>query len=97
MARIFAVFRARGRAWDASRALEGQTDWHGHAQFMDRLFADGVVLLAGPLEGADEALLIMRAADEEAVRRRLEGDPWNRGLLEPPRILPWTLRLGKLG
>jgi len=94
---LFAVMRARGKAWEASRPLDEQADWRGHADFMDKLYAQGFVLLAGPLEGTEDALLIIRAADAEAVRRGLEGDPWNKGLLGPPRIMPWTLRLGRLG
>ena len=94
---LFAVFRARGAAWDPSRSLEEQPQWHEHAAFMDGLEAEGFVVLGGPLEGASEALIIVRAADEAEVRSRFAADPWSRSeQLRESRIVPWTLRLGSL-
>jgi len=97
MKRLFAVFRARGPAWDSSHPLEEQPQWQEHAAFMDALEAEGFVVLGGPLEGASEALIIVRAADEAEVRSRFAADPWSRSdQLRESRIVPWTLRLGSL-
>ena len=97
MNRLFAVFRARGPAWDASRPLEEQLRWREHADFMDGLEAEGFVVLGGPLEGASEALLIIRARDEAEIQNRLAADPWSGSdQLRTTRIHPWTLRLGSL-
>ena len=76
MARVFAVIRSRGPAWDETRSMEQQTDWAGHATFMDALYAEGFVVLVGPLEGTRDALLIARADDANQIEARLSADPW---------------------
>lgn len=97
LTRLFVVTLSHGLAWNASLPLEEQTAWTAHAAFMDAMFAEGLVLLGGPLEGASGALLIMRARGVDEVRQRLTGDPWMRlGLLHEVSITPWTLRLGAL-
>ena len=93
--RLFVVLRARGPAYDRGRPLEQQPDWPEHAAFMERLVADDVVRLGGPLDDNGDALLVVWARDEEEVRSRLAADPWTRsGLLEIVRCAPWTVRLG---
>ena len=95
--RLFAVIRTRGAGWDASRPLEGQSDWSSHAAFMNGLAAERFVLLGGPLEGTDDVLLIIRASSADEISTRLAADPWSRSdLLRVARIAPWTLRLGAL-
>ncbi len=98
MSQLFAVMLERGPSYLHDRPLEGQVGWPEHAAFMDALADEGWVRLGGPLEGTREVLLIIRASDEQEIRARLAPDPWHRGgLLRIQRILPWTLRLGKLG
>ena len=97
MARLFAVTRSRGPAWNAERPMEEQEDWPAHAVFMNALHRDGFILLGGPLDGTPDVLLIARANDEDEIRSRLAEDCWTRnGLLRIEQILPWALRLGKL-
>ena len=94
---LFAVTLSYGPAWNTSQALEGQLGWPEHAEFMDALVAEGLVLLGGPLEGASGALLIIRARSADEIRHRLADDPWARqDLLRITSIVPWTLRLGRL-
>ena len=94
---LYVVINQRGNAYQKSLALEAQQDWYAHASFMDSLVDDGFVVLGGPLEGSDEVLLIVRASSPEEITGRLGHDPWHRsGLLRISRVLPWTLRLGKL-
>ena len=96
--RLFAVVRSRGPAWDPARPMEQQADWAGHAAFMRALFHDGFVRLVGPLEGTQDALLIVRAADVAEIEARLAEDCWSRlDLLRTTRIAPWQLRLGEIG
>jgi uncharacterized protein YciI len=111
MARIFAVMTAHGPQWDAARPLQRQPEWEAHADFMNALEAEGFVLLGGTLDdaacGADRpgaaagaaaanALLVIRARDEEEVRWRLAADPWAKsGLLSVASVRRWTLRLGE--
>jgi uncharacterized protein YciI len=94
---LFAVFRARGPAWQEGEPLERQAEWGAHAAFMNALAKEGFVVLGGPLDGSAEVLLIVRAESPEAIRARLAADPWSASdLLRVARISPWTLRLGSL-
>ena len=95
--KLFAVILNHGPAYKTGTRLEDQVEWAAHAKFMDALVHDGVVVLGGPLEGTTEVLLIFRAESADEIRQRLAPDPWHRmGLLETSRIMPWTLRLGRL-
>ena len=97
MSQIFAVSRARGPAWDDSMPLEGQADWAGHAAFMDALFEQRVVVLAGPLENTRDALIVVRASSAGEIVDRLAADPWTiNGVLTTRQISRWHLRLGSL-
>jgi hypothetical protein len=92
--KIFAVISTRGPRWNDSQPLEGQDDWSAHADFMNRLAADGFVLLGGPLEGTPDVLLIVRAADQGQVEERLAADCWTaKDLLRIRQVCPWSLRL----
>lgn len=96
-AQLFAVIRTRGAGWNPSRPLEGQSDWKGHASFMNALANEGFVVLGGPLEGTPDVLLVVRARASEEVLGRLAADPWTgMDLLRVTRITPWTLRLGSI-
>ncbi|MBL6617661.1 MAG: hypothetical protein ISP49_09215 [Reyranella sp.] len=97
MPNVFAVTRTRGANWNSDLAMDQQDDWREHADFMNGLHKDRVVMLGGPLEGTSEILLVIRAATEDEVRRRLSGDCWSRtDILRIGRIVPWRLRLGSL-
>ncbi|HTE38432.1 MAG TPA: YciI family protein [Reyranella sp.] len=94
---IFAVLRTRGPSWNDAAAMEQQVDWRGHADFMNQLVSEGVILLGGPLTGTRDVLLIVRAGNEAEVDARLAADCWTvNGLLRTVRIDPWWLRLGTL-
>lgn len=78
-------------------SLEEQSDWRGHADFMNSLHAEGFVLLGGPLEGTADVLLIVRTTDISEIQTRLQADSWTRrDLLRIKQILPWDLRLGTI-
>lgn len=98
MTQLFAVMRTRGPAWNDALAMEQQVDWRAHADFMNALQAEGVALLAGPLTGTRDVLLVFRAGGEAEVAARLAEDCWSvKGLLQTLWIKPWGLRLGTLG
>jgi uncharacterized protein YciI len=98
MTKLFAVLRTRGPRWNDALPMEQQVDWRRHADFMNRLHGQGVALLAGPLAGARDVLLVFRAASEAEVEARLAEDCWSvRELLQTLWIKPWELRLGTLG
>jgi uncharacterized protein YciI len=97
MTQLFAVVRTRGPAWNDSVPMDEQVDWRRHADFMDDLSARGVALLAGPLTGSRDVLLVFRAEREAEVEARLAEDCWSvQGLLQTLWIKPWWLRLGTL-
>lgn len=90
----FMVIRAHGPAWDDSLSMRAQRGWDEHARFMEQLLAEGVVRLGGPLSDSDQVLLILEAADESAVARALERDPWHAAsLLAIQRITQWNILL----
>ncbi len=63
---------------------------------MDKLTADGFVVLGGPLGEGDgeDALLVVNAPDEGAIVSTLSHDPWSKaGILEIKSIQRWTIFL----
>lgn len=95
--RIFAVFRRRGDAFDPARPLEEQQAWGPHADYMMALAREGFVLLAGPMNDKDGALIIVRAESARQVEARFAADPWTEmGLLETEWVAAWDLRIGTL-
>ncbi|HYD12223.1 MAG TPA: YciI family protein [Allosphingosinicella sp.] len=93
---IYAIWRRRAGAWKQGEPIEAQDDWPGHAAFMMKGQADGIVKLAGPVDDKG-ALIVVRAKSPEAVEAWLAADPWTAsGLLVTERIARWTLRIGSL-
>jgi uncharacterized protein YciI len=87
----FAVVLVRGPAWDPSRGIREQVRWTEHAEFMDRLVADGFILLGGPVGDGRQTMHVVEARDEKEIRRRLAEDPWAVDrLLEVGPIEPWA-------
>lgn len=95
MADYYLVTRAKGPAWDHSRARREQEGWDEHAAFMDELVDDGVVVLGGPVgEGdGDDSLLVLDVVSEEAARESLAGDPWGEDMLTTASVRPWSVWL----
>jgi uncharacterized protein YciI len=97
MAQIFLVMRTRGPAWNDAVPMEDQVDWRRHADFMNELHDKGIALLAGPITGTRDVLLVFRAEDEAEVEARLAEDCWSvKGLLQTLWIKLWGVRLGTL-
>jgi uncharacterized protein YciI len=97
---LFAMIRKGGPAWDPSRQLREQDEWDEHARFMDGLFGEGFVVMAGPLgAGTPEhrVLLIFDADSESAVDARLAEDIWTQtGTLSTVSLERWNVLLGDL-
>jgi len=56
----FAVILARGPRWDDSRGgIREQRLWNEHAVFMDRLVADGFIVLSGPVGDGKQTLHVV--------------------------------------
>jgi uncharacterized protein YciI len=97
---LFAMVRKGGSAWDKSRPLREQDEWAEHARFMDGLFDEGFLVMAGPLgDGAPEhrVLLIFDADSESAIEARLADDIWTQtGTLTTVSLERWNVLLGDL-
>ena len=95
MSQWFAGIRRRGPNWDQERPLRSQALWLEHAAFVDGLEAEGLIRLAGPLDGSDDVLLIVRGDSPEAVEARLVEDPWTPAdMLHTTRVAPWNVLVG---
>ena len=96
MADYYLVERAKGPAWDHSRGRRQQAGWDAHAAFMDALAEEGFVVLGGPIgeDDGDNALLVVDAEEEAAIRDRLAEDPWTEDMLMTiESIRPWSVWL----
>jgi len=90
----YAVTLGRGPRWEDSRGIREQRQWTEHAEFMDGLVADGIIVLGGPVGDGKQTLHVVEASDEDEIRQRLAQDPWAQtGLLEVGSIQPWALWL----
>ena len=94
----FVVINEQGPGWDPLRLMREQKGWTDHAKFMDALEAEQFVLLGGPLKySKHRAMLIVKAFNEQELRKRLAEDPWMRTeVLKTIEIYPWDILLGKL-
>jgi uncharacterized protein YciI len=85
---------APGPAWDFNRGRREQAGWEAHAAYMDRLADHAVVVLGGPVGSDDgDAVLIVDAYDEAAVRALLAADPWAFRMLTIVSVEPWSIWL----
>src|SRR5476651_1782546 len=67
MSQWFAVLRTRGPNWDHTTPLRRQKLWDEHATFMDGLQAEGLIRLAGLLDGSIDVLMIASGESAEAI------------------------------
>lgn len=72
----FMLLWEAGPAWTPGKTAREQAFWDEHADFMDRLFARGMILLGGPFADTSGALVIVEAADEQAVTDVFARDPF---------------------
>jgi hypothetical protein len=90
----FVTVRQTGPDWKLGAALEEQSGWTEHAQFMDALVDAGFVYLGGPLEVAGRrVVLIVEAASDAEVRYTLARDPWSGTHLVVESVDAWEIRL----
>jgi hypothetical protein len=93
---LFLVRRSYGPARDPNRSRRAQDGWNEHAAFMDALTERGTVLLGGPVGNdldSGDAMLVVAAEDEDAVRAALTPDPWHDTVLVIKGVERWTLWL----
>ena len=98
MSRLYAITRTRGGAWKQGVPADRQYDYRGHIAYIEKLHAEGFIVAAGGLDGTGDALLIVRADDEQEIKVKLEWDSWTANdLLRTTRVAPWTVRVGSVG
>jgi len=91
----YLVRRSRGPSWDHSRPRREQDGWDEHATFMDVLTEEGFIVMGGPIGDGDghDALLVVDAESEDAIRARLAADPWGEDMLTTKSLEPWSVWL----
>ena len=91
---LFLVRVERGGPWDWSKDMREQELWPEHAQFMNGLVDDGLILLGGPVEGGRDAFHVVDSPSEENLRARFAEDPWaENGMLRIASVERWTILL----
>jgi uncharacterized protein YciI len=97
------VFFRRGPAWSRGVPSARHPALEGHGRYVDRLFEDGTLVIAGPLLDASGrvalkavtgAVFVLRAATPQEARRLAEADPAvQAGLLEVAEVRHWGISL----
>lgn len=94
MSALFLVFRDPGPAWVRGTPTRQQPMWNEHAEFMDRMFETGRVVLAGPFADWSRALVIVEARDAAQAEGLFREDPWVKaGILLTGEVIEWTIFL----
>ena len=94
MSTLFLVFRDPGPSWVPGVPTRQQPLWDDHAVFMDSLFEEGRVVLAGPYADYRRALVIVEARDAQEASALFRADPWEKaGILVLSEIVEWTIFL----
>lgn len=83
---------------DLTRGAREQSHWDEHAEFIDRLTDEGFICMGGPLTHIGGGLLVVNGDSEDAIRQRMEPDPWYRhGILALERIYEWDIFINRIG
>lgn len=90
---FFVMLDRSGPEWDAAKALEEQSDWQAHAEFMDALLGAGFIVIGGPLADERRVVHIVEAESEEQVHETFALDPWAGSHLTVASVDPMTIRL----
>jgi uncharacterized protein len=76
MKNTFVIQWAPGAAWKAGKTVREQAYWDEHAEFMDRLFENGTVILGGPFSDGTGSLVIVEAEEMSEVAALIANDPF---------------------
>ena len=76
MKNTFVILWAPGAAWNPDKTVREQAYWTEHAAFMDRLFANGIVIMGGPFSDGTGSLVLVEAEEENEVRTLIANDPF---------------------
>jgi uncharacterized protein len=92
MKNIFVMISSAGRNRNPDKDTREQPFWSEHAEFIDRLVAEGFIWMGGPLPDDGGSLLFFNANSEDEVREKMKNDPWQEhGILNPENIKRWEI------
>jgi uncharacterized protein len=91
---LFLVFQNPGPSWVPGLPTRQQPLWDQHASFIDRLFDQGRIVLAGPYADYSRAQLVVTARDAKEARELFRDDPWAlHGVLIESEVIEWSIFL----
>ena len=91
---LYLVFRDPGPSWVTGEPTRQQPLWDEHAAFMDHLFDEGRIVLAGPYADFSRVLLIVEAGDADQASALFDEDPWTKsGILVDYEVIEWNVFL----
>jgi len=97
MSTLFLLFFDHGPSWVPGVSTRKQPLWDEHAVFVDWLFEQGRIVLAGPYADNSRALVIVKARDAEEAKALYRDDPWAKaGILKVSEAIGWTVFLSRL-
>jgi uncharacterized protein YciI len=76
MKNTFVILWAPGAAWIPGKTVREQAYWDEHAEFMDRLFENGTVIMGGPFSDGTGSLVIVEGDDMNEVSTLFANDPF---------------------
>src|SRR5260370_12393342 len=92
MKNTFVAISSAGPNRDLSKGTREQPFWDEHAEFIDKLVAEGFILMGGPLVDEGGSLLIFNAEDENEVKEKRKNYPCReQGLLKLEHIKRWQI------
>lgn len=92
--KLMALFQRHGSGWDPEKPVREQAFWDEHARFVDALYDQGKILLAGPFADGSGSLVVLDAESPDAARAIFRDDPWaQRDILVAGDVKEWTIFL----
>ena len=80
--------------WDDTKEIEEQQFWSEHVKFVDDLFAQGKVIITGPIVDYDRIVIIYEAKNESEIRITFKDDPFLiNGILFLESVMEWKIRM----
>ena len=94
MTTYYAAFLRPGTLWNPDKTVREQPFWNEHARFMDALFEEGKIILAGPFADRTGSLVIVAADNAARVHEMFRSDPWaEQDVLVVADVKEWTIFL----
>jgi uncharacterized protein YciI len=76
MSKHIVVFSAIGKNRVLGKPPQEQPLWRDHADFMNALYDQGAIYLAGPWVDGSGAMVIVSADDVQSAMEMFRDDPW---------------------